>query len=74
MRDVIELSPRFDDSQTFPTLSRDRTKLRSHCALNVYYLRPVEDCQWASFYRVVTKTRDYQCPIVPHGWAFRNTK
>ena len=32
-----------------------------------YYLRAGKDCQWRSFYRVVTKTRDYQCPIVPHG-------
>ena len=38
------------------------------------YLRTVENSQWRSFQRVVTKTRDYQCPIVPHGWAFRNTK
>ena len=34
---------------------------------------------WGYFYHVwslLTQTRDYQCPIVPHrhGWAFRNTK
>ena len=39
-----------------------------------YYLRAGKDYPWRSFQRVVTKTRDCQCPIVPHGWAFRNTK
>ena len=53
----------------------ETTRLESRDTINykLYSSVQLKMIYGVHFRVVVTKTRDYQCPIVPHGWAFRNT-